>query len=285
MLSILSHTGGDMFEKMPFVEGFALQKYLPAEVGIAEAKDNGYQYWYIDGSLTGEEVTKWNVSRIDAMKELINLHEVKPIFHGNFKAPLASEVTFLRKAAVEYAKMEIDLAGKLGAPLILHAGAVVEPRLVALIKKRALEGYYESLQELNDYAQKCNVEIYLENLANYRHYRPFHYIFTTTDEINYILTKTGLKLFLDLGHAYIGDGDPVGLIKKFHKSIAGMSFSNNNGQTDQHLGLCSGEIDYKEVISAILDSNWKGIIGFETRDKSPKESISELQTIYKGMKN
>lgn len=272
-----------MYQQLPFLSGYALQLYLPAELGIIKAKENHYKYWYIDGSLATEEASNWTEERINTLKKLIEKNDVKPIFHGNFKAPLASDIEFLRKSAVAYTKLEIDLAAQLNAPVILHGGAIVEPRLVASVKARALNNYCLSLQELKDYADARCVELYLENLSNYKYYKPFHYIFTTEEEMSYVLERINLKLFLDIGHANVGNGNPIKLIKKFHTSIVGMSFSNNDGETDQHLGINSGEINYRNILSLIAELKWKGIIGFETRDKTPNESVYELEALYNSL--
>ena len=89
-----------------------------------------------------------------------------------------------------------------------------------------------------------------------------------------------MPFFLDLGHANIGDGDPLALFIQFHQRIVGMSFSNNDGLRDQHLGLHQGTIDYKKIIHAILTKQWRGLVAFETRGKHPGSSIVELIAIY-----
>lgn len=266
---------------VPFVTGYAQQQYLPAEQGILLAKHDQCDYWYIDGSLESEIPQQWSKKRITSLRHLIDEHQVQPIFHGNFKAPLASDVDEMRKAAVAYAKKEIDLAAWLDAPLILHGSVVVEPRLIRQVKQTALENYLQSVTELQDYALQKDVSLYLENLCNYKYYRPFHYIFTQREEIDYILSQLGeVYLFLDVGHANVGGGDPVDLILRYHHRIIGMSLSNNDGNLDQHLGLNKGTIDYTAIVKAMIDTNWQGIIGFETRGKTTVESIAELTAIY-----
>lgn len=163
----------------------------------------------------------------------------------------------------------------------MHAGAVVEPRLVTKTKKLALKNYANSLQELHEYADQKGVMLLLENLSNYKNYRPFHYIFTEVDDFDYVLSQIkNAKFFLDIGHANIGEGSPGEAIKRFHKNIVGMSFSNNDGIRDQHLALGKGTINYKDIVSTILECNWKGIVGFETRGRELMRSIADLKEIY-----
>jgi hypothetical protein len=57
---------------LPFVKGFALQNYLPAEKGIIEADKHKYHYWYIDISLEEERPSKWNKKRINHVLNMID---------------------------------------------------------------------------------------------------------------------------------------------------------------------------------------------------------------------
>ena len=267
--------------KFPFATGFASQNYLLAEEGILYAYQNNSNYWYIDISLLEEHPDKWTTDRISGLLNLIAQYQVFPIVHGNFKVPLASDVELLREASVEYVKKEIDFAKKLNAPLIIHGSVIVEPRLVKKTKKIALDQFIVSLETLLSYAKKQGVTLYLENLSNYTRYLPFHYIFTTPEEVLRVIERIPeIKLFFDVGHANIGN-DPLEFFKAFHQSIVGMSFSNNNGEKDQHGGLRTGNISYENFVETILDYNWKGMIAFETRGKTTSQSINDLDLIYK----
>ncbi len=270
----MSHTNA------PFIKGFALQPYLKAEDGLVYAAAHGYNYWYIDGSLTTDCIDEWNDARIEALKNKYIEHKIQPIFHGNFKAPLASDVLMLRKAAIEYTKREIDISEKLGCALIIHGGVVVEPRTIASVKKSALNGLIESIKELKEYAAKKNVAIWLENLSNYPNYRPFTYIATSKDEFAYILDQVDIPIIFDIGHANVNSIIPVDeFFLSFHNKIAAISMSNNNGTLDQHLDLDSGSINYHNFVRIMLTTGWTGIIAFETRNVTPRKSIHSLCNI------
>lgn len=157
-----------LFLEIPFSKGFALQNYRCAEYGIIEANNNEYQYWYIDFSMGSDQIKNWTQDRIINLLILINKFKVKPIFHGNFKAPIVSDVDEIRKAAIEYTKNEIDIAYQFSSPLIIHAGAIVEPRTVRQAKQKALDDLLLSLEKLIEYANDFGVELWLENLSNYK---------------------------------------------------------------------------------------------------------------------
>src|SRR5690606_10981019 len=121
--------------------------------------------------------------------------------------------------------------------------------------------YLESLKILSGVAAKVGVEIWLENLSNYLHYRPFHYLFTNIKEFDFVLSQLDYPKFaLDVGHANIGNEDPFESFMQFNKRLVAMSFSQNNGQKDDHLPLDKGPINYHRIVEMILEANWKGII-------------------------
>lgn len=266
-----------------FATGYAQQLYLLAEEGIHQAKKDNAQYWYVDGSFPEEYPNLWTEERIAGLNKLIDTLAVKPIFHGNFKAPLASDIEEVRKKSVDNVYAEIDLAANLKAPLIIHGGAIVEPRLVIKAKKNALDHYVRSLEAIVTYAQQKNVLILLENLSNYKNYRPFHYIFTLLEEYRYVFERIQdehVKFFFDIGHSAICEGDPVAVIHEFYKNIWGMSLSNNDGVRDLHLGLDQGLVNYEQVVSKIVECQWQGIIAFEVRGREFQRNIRDLEDIY-----
>lgn len=267
--------------QLPFVNGVALNAYLTAENGIARALKTGSTHWYIDGSLETEMPHGFSESRIASLKNQVETLGIRPIYHGNFKAPLASEIELVRRGAVEYVKTEIDLCARLGAPLIIHGGAIVEPRLVKQAKAIALQCYYTSLLELNRYAKEKGVELWLENLSNYTKYRPFHYIFTELSEFKFILEQIpDVKFILDVGHANIGNEDPFEGFAHYHDRIVALSLSNNDGEKDHHFPLPFGNMNFKRLMQLIIDNDWNGLIVFETRGRDPDKSLRDLEQIY-----
>lgn len=264
-----------------FIKHTALQRYEAAEFGIRSAVEYGFSHWYIDFSLPTESMAMWSSARIDKIQTLIEKTKVLPIMHGNFKSPLASDLTEVRLAAIEYTKKEIDIAAQFNAPLIVHGGGIVEPRLVKYAKKTALDGYVASLDVLLNYAANKGVEIWAENLSNYKRNHPFYYIFTMPEEFDYVLSRFDqLKFFLDIGHANIGNENIYDIISAFCSKMIGVSVSNNNGVRDQHVNLLHGSIDYQRVVNELVSCNWQGFIGVEVRDVSPAQTLQQLVQMY-----
>lgn len=264
-----------------YMTGAAQQNYLKAEQGALEAAAQGYSHWYIDGSLPGERPADWTASRIDALHETMQRLGVKPIYHGNFKAPLGSDVRELGGAALDYIKREVDLSASLGgAPVIVHGGGIVEPRLVIEARRMGLTMLIDNLRELVDYANQRNVEIWLENLSNYTRFHPFYYICVTEDEYAEVLDSVpGLKFFFDVSHAHVNEGNPVEVFERLHQHVVGMSFSDNKGERDSHFPLGRGTLDYPGLVEAMHKHEWRGLIGFETRGSTLSDSLAYLNNL------
>ncbi|EIJ36950.1 sugar phosphate isomerase/epimerase family protein [Thiothrix nivea] len=274
------------FKYPTFVSGIGMQNYLVAEEGIKVAGDNKCDYWYIDGSNYEDAPEQWTSKRIEYIREKTIEYKIYPIYHGNFKNPIATDVALLRSSALSYLKKEIYLAHQLKAPLIVHAGGIVEPKKVNLALKCALSGFIENMKEAFKYAEDLNVEIWLENLCNYRKFHPFYYIFTNTDEYETVLDKLeNAKMILDVCHETVGGGDPIEVFKKFHERIISFSFSDTKGDRDSHLPLGKGAINYEGLIQEIHNRKWKGIINFETRGQNPIENIKFLNNVESNLIN
>jgi len=270
------------------INGFAQQQYLFAEKGILQAAKDGADYWYIDGSFPEEYPEMWTGKRIDLLIQKIQTYKVKPIFHGNFKLSLSSDVLAIREASVKQVLLEIDLSKELSTPLIVHGGVIVEPRLVIKAKKAALNNYLRSLEKIVSYAMVKGVTILLENLANYINHRPFHYIFTTPEEYRYIFDRIDaphVHFFYDVGHGAICSKNVVSVIQEFHSKIWGMSFSNNDGIRDLHIGILRGVVDYTQIVNTIIKNRWEGVIAFEARDRSFSQNISDLFKLFEDAYN
>ncbi|KQQ60313.1 AP endonuclease [Pseudomonas sp. Leaf127] len=264
-----------------FMTAAAQQNYLSAETGLLAAREEGYSHWYIDGSLEGERPDDFKTERLAALIELMQVTGMQPIYHGNFKAPLGSDVKALASSALDYVKQEVDLCQALGGvPLIVHGGGIVEPRLVREACGIGLRHLIDNLQQLVAYGRARGVEIWLENLCNYTRFHPFYYICTTEDEVEAVLADVpDLHLFLDVSHAYVNQGDPLSFFNKFNARVRGMSFSDNKGDRDAHSPLGRGTLDFPALLTAIERTGWHGTIGFETRGATLLKSVNFLNSL------
>jgi L-ribulose-5-phosphate 3-epimerase len=268
----------------PFMTGTSQQDYLRAEDGALEAFVQGYTHYYIDSSLPGERPGDWTPERLAYVSKLSSVLGVKPIYHGNFKSPIGSDVREISRLGLEYAKAEVDVCvGLGGAPLIVHGGGIVEPRKVRDARQAGLLNLVDNLAELVTYAQAKGVQVWLENLCNYDRFHPFYYICTQETEYQFVLDRVpGLRFILDVSHAHVNGGDPVRVFQRLYPRIAAMSFSDNGGERDSHLPLGQGNLDYAGLVRSITELGWHGVVGFETRGGTLAANLAYLNSLCAG---
>jgi L-ribulose-5-phosphate 3-epimerase len=263
---------------IPFVTGVAVQRYLPAEEGVAAAHDEGCTHWYIDASLPSDMPSAWSYERVRGVTARANEHGLRPIIHGNFRAPLASEIPEVREGVARYLQTEIDLAAALDAnALILHGGAYVEPRPTRSDRAAALDRLFAMLQQVIPRADDQGVSVWLENLSHYPRYRPFSYVFTRHEDYSHAVSVLpDIRFILDVGHANVNQSIALQVIRDYHSSVAALSLSNNDGSADAHLALGDGTISTTELVAAISETNWTGVVAFETRNADVRSGLDHL---------
>jgi L-ribulose-5-phosphate 3-epimerase len=261
-----------------FVSGIALQRYLSAEEGVLEAHREGCTHWYVDASLSSDMPSTWSRARVEAVRGVADGLGLRPIIHGNFRAPLASEIPEVRRGVAQYLRTEIDLAAELGAEaLILHGGAHVEPRPTRSDRDAARERLFLMLGETVREANDRGVGVWLENLSYYPHYRPFGYVFTRHEDYAAALSiLPDLRFILDVGHANVNQSIAVQVMREHHAAIAAVSLSNNDGSADAHLALDRGTFSTAEFTAAVKEAEWTGVVAFETRDADVRAGIDHL---------
>jgi len=264
--------------EIPFLTGVAVQRYLPAEEGVVAARDEGCTHWYVDASLPSDMPSTWSDERLRDVTARARECGLRPIIHGNFRAPLASEIPEVREGVARYLQTEIDLAAALDAEaLILHGGAHVEPRPTGSDRAAALERLFEMLQQIIPKADDCEVAVWLENLSHYPRYRPFSYVFTRYEDYSHAVSVLpDIRFILDVGHANVNQSIALQVIRDYHSSIAALSLSNNDGSADSHLALDNGTISTAELATTISEANWTGVVAFETRNADVRSGLGHL---------
>lgn len=268
-------------QDLPFATGIAVQDYLCAEDGAIRAHESGCSHWFVDVSLPSDLVALWPPERRAVLCRLSGRLGVRPILHGNFRVPFASEVPELADAALTYADAELALAAELGAPLILHGGVLVEPRPTDSGRAAALQRFLHSMERVLDMARRYNVEVWVENLAHYPRYRPFSYVFTR--HVDYMVARDflpELHYILDVGHANVNQRPHLAVFADFKRSIRAISISDNDGESDSHLSVGRGTAPIEPLVANIRAESWSGVVAFETRDAPVADGVAKLREFW-----
>ena len=257
---------------LPFASGICLQSYLPAEAQLETAFRSGCTHFYVDVSGPNDALATWNAARVRALVKRISQTGVHPVVHGDFKNALSSEVEASRRDGVIRTLAEIDLARQIGAPLVIHPSnesfRQKEPRA------GSVDSLLRSLAELEPEAGRHSVPIWLENVPS------DEAVFSRPDEFEFILARAPkVAMMCDIGHANVHAGAPEKVIAPIVDRIAGICFSDNQGDLDRHLPLGQGGINWRSVLAEVRASRWRGLAVFEGYQAPPEAGVNYLNSL------
>lgn len=165
----------------------------------------------------------------------------------------------LREASIRETVEALTVARRLGCEK-----AVLHPWIVAglgtKMPKRAEKYGSEALEVILEDAAEKGVEVCLENLFPRarsldlpEHFLPWFSKFPD------------LQLTLDTGHANLVGGMKTlcSFISLYGDRIGHLHASDNRGQSDDHLPIGAGNIDFAEVVKALKSVGYNGTLTFE----------------------
>jgi len=153
-------------------------------------------------------------------------------FHG---MNIASVFEPVRRASVEVMVDCFEVAGAIGAPVVMHPGYFAwEPE-----REVSDRQFRQSLRELNAAAAERSVTFWFENMAGMNYFN-----LRTPADLGLI---DGTGLALDTGHAYLNN-----CLREFLKTpFCHMHIHDNRGKTDTHSAVGEGSIDFLPVMEAL----------------------------------
>lgn len=174
-----------------------------------------------------------------------------------------------KRRIVEY----IDLAKLLGAKLVLGTIRGTIPNLNKVEEYLLLLKH--NLEPIIEYAEKNKVEIVLEAINRYET-NYLNSVKETTEFVKSFNSKY-LKVHIDTFHMNIEDSNFVESIIFFSNHIGYVHFADSN-----RLAPGKGHIDFKSIINALKNVEYKGIISFECFPKpnSYQAAKTALEYIY-----
>jgi sugar phosphate isomerase/epimerase len=266
---------------LPFASGVALARYLPAEEGLTQAARLGCTHWYVDLNHEVNAPERWKQGRVERLRREASRRRVRPILHGSLGSALASETAAYRSLGLERARWEIDLAGQLRGPLILHPSSYHRGRVEPVHRDKALTSFLASVVALEDVAARQGVDLWLENLPA-RHREPcYDSVFSSPSDYERLLAGSARSgMIFDIGHANVPA--PLGgvTLPASVNRVAAICFSDNDGREDRHVELGSGSIDFSFVLRQLHAAAWWGIVAFETGAADVAAEVAYLQRCW-----
>lgn len=201
---------------------------------------------------------------------------LRPTVHASIHdTNLASLNPILATAAREDLRGAMELAADIGAEIVVfHPGRVPpEYRHDSGALGAARSVLYESLEELLPYAERLGVTLAIENKQRGSN----RDLILTPGEHRAILERfPGLKACLDFGHLHTLGFDPGEFVRALEGRLVHVHLHDNRGQSDEHLPLGEGSLDWKRCLSALSGAGFSGTVVLEIPDPEGLRSSVEL---------
>lgn len=215
-----------------------------------------------------------NPKRVERLQEFKSSYDIEFSVHAPYAdTNLSADDDLIREWVLKRIRASIRFASELGAKnLVVHPGwtTATEP----FMRGRSWELNIRSLRWLQRYAGDYGVEFLLENVPD-----SAPYLLVSLDDFRLFDNEMTPKLdyVLDIGHSNL-QGETLGFIDEFDGRIKHVHVSDNHGDSDQHLPIGEGSIDWEESIEALKAMNFNGWIVIESYDKI-RESIEYLNRL------
>lgn len=137
----------------------------------------------------------------------------------------------------------------------------------------SLRRFYESLDEVLDWAKQLRVEACLEP-------EPGHLIETVADFAVTQAHRSELRLALDLGHALVTEeGDPPELVRTWGTEMGAASLEDMRRGEHVHRPFGDGDMDLDACVAALRESPYQGLVSIELSRDSHAADLLIPQSI------
>jgi sugar phosphate isomerase/epimerase len=132
-----------------------------------------------------------------------------------------------------------------------------------------------SAEALFEIANDCGVKIAIENVPE-----PYPFLMKSVEDFGrfYAEVDADIGLVLDVVHANI-NGQTELFLTVFRDKIVHVHVSDNDGKSDQHLGLGYGTVDWERVASLLRKNRYDKIVVVESIERV-EESVQKLRQLF-----
>jgi len=228
-------------------------------------------------------IDKLNDSRaVRKLRSILESYDFTYSVHAPYiDVNLASLNPYLGKASEKAVEKSLILSYKINSRVVtVHPGRLPKDYPKEALPK-AIENSVERLRHLNSVGEDLGICLSIEN----DHKTANRLIAGYPDQIREIIAKVGCKFTLDVGHANTLV-DPINFVELLGSDIVIVHLHDNLGESDDHLGIGEGNIDFKRVIGSLLNHRYHGPLILEIyRQQEIEPSINRIREILKSWRN
>ena len=214
--------------------------------------------------------------RVAILNETAKSHSLKYSVHAPFAdINVASPSKTMLKASMKRLKLSMQYAYDLDAYLwVLHPGC-----------KSGISSFYpgadwkqnaDSIRELHKTAADYGLKLVMENLPE-----KYNFLMKKPEDFTKFYTETGLTdigIVLDTGHAHL-ENQIQPFLQQLPRKIAHVHISDNHGETDEHLGLGFGSIDWQQFTKQLKATGFSGTVLTESVF-NVNETLQKLKELF-----
>jgi sugar phosphate isomerase/epimerase len=216
-----------------------------------------------------------NKKRVAALNEAAKSFDLKFSVHAPFAdINVASPSKLMLNTSLKRLLQSLTNARALNAYLwVLHPGS--KSGISAFYPGADWEQNFKSIRLLHKAAREFGVTIAMENLPE-----KYGFLMRKPEDFQRFYEETGLEdigIVLDTGHANL-EGQILPFLQKLPNKIAHVHVSDNHGETDEHLGLGYGAIDWPQFAKALKAAGFSGTVLAESV-YNVEETVRKLQKL------
>jgi sugar phosphate isomerase/epimerase len=216
-----------------------------------------------------------NRRRVKHLKQAAEAHNLDFVVHAPWAGiNIATPSPDLRRAVLKRLTKSLVLAGQLDCRLwLFHPGS--KTGLSHIYPGEDWQLNLQSVRALLKVARKEGVEIAIENTPE-----PFPSLMKSVDDFRrfYEELDDDIGMVLDVAHANLNN-QIQDFMEHFSKKIVHVHVSDNKGDSDLHMGLGQGNIDWSAFAKLVKTADYSNLIMIESTDHI-EESIQVLSRLF-----
>ncbi len=225
--------------------------------------------------LLDEGLHRLNHQRIRALKEVAQSQDLEFTLHSPFAGiNIAAPNPVLRKTVLKLLKESILHAHQLDCEMwVFHPG--LRTGLSSFYLGEDWQLNLDSVRALLRFARRHDVEIAIENVPE-----PYPFLMKGVGDFARFYHELGedVGLTLDIGHANLNN-QIEDFIAHFADRIVHVHVSDNGGDSDSHLGVGYGNIDWERVAELLKETGYSNVIMLESVEYV-EDSLQTLRRLF-----
>jgi sugar phosphate isomerase/epimerase len=238
------------------------------EEGLEWAAGHGFRFLEFTADYGPDALSEWSGARAEQVREYCGEHGLALTIHTLSGVNVAEFSPFLSEAVDAYLAANIDLAAKLDANVIVHAGIHFSHQM-----DLRLQASLEHLQRAVGHAEAKGVQLLLENLNFEPDDAEVHYLGHSVEELRRCfdaIASPNLTWGFVPNHAHLLPGDFDSFLDAFGIDRIGMVLvADCRGTVEEHLVPGAGTLDFKRLFERLEEAGYQGpyILTFGDREE------------------